>query len=139
MRSQFNETMPSDYRSLQERSRNPVSSPITAVQALRNTCFMIGILEGDAEQEELVAFGRVVGDEARYFLVCDVMVDERLEGQGYEVLILKELEDYIRVKATGEAQVLALVDRPYDEICRKLGFRYLDEDFRTAMVRSGGR
>ena len=131
MHYQLNRTMPGEYRSLQERSGNAVSDELTAVQALRNTAFMAGIYE----EEELVAFGRIVGDEARFWLVCDVMVDRKLEGQGYEVLLLKELEDYIRTVVPRGGQVFAFVDRPYDELCRKFGFRYLDEDYQRAMVR----
>lgn len=131
MRYQFNETMPADYASLQERSGNRVSDRLTIVQALRNTVFMVGIYEG----EELAAYGRIVGDDARFYLICDVMVDRKLEGQGYDLLILKELEDFIRTAAAKNAQVLVFVDRPYDEVCRKFGFKYLDSDYQTAMVR----
>ncbi len=132
MRYQFNETMPAEYISLQERSGCRKSDPLTAVQALRNTSFMVGICEG----EELVAFGRIVGDDASYYLVCDIMVDERLQArETYAKLILKELRDYVLTTAPAGGKVLAFVDRPYDELCRQFGFKYLDEDYQAAMVR----
>ena len=126
-----NETLPRDFRSLQARSGNRVSSKLSAVGAIKNSIFTVGIYL----DEELVAFGRVCGDYHLYFLICDIMLDKRLTNERYINLVVKELDDFLRLAATKDSQVIVEVDKPMDELFAKIGFKYFDEDYRLVMRR----
>lgn len=131
MEYRFNRSMPDDIISLSKRSGTRILSRISAVTALKNSLFTVGIYDGDV----LVAFGRVCGDDALCFVVCDVMVDEAYREQHLEVQILKELDTYLRSVVTRESQVYVHVSRPYDEVCQRYGFKYLDGDYEVMMKR----
>ncbi len=126
-----NETLPRDFRSLQARSGHGVSSKLSAVGAIKNSIFTVGVYQDD----ELVAFGRVCGDYHLYFLICDIMIDARYTDEKYMKLVVKELDDFLRLAATKDSQVIAELDKPMDEFFAKIGFKYFDEDYRLVMRR----
>ena len=127
----INSIMPRDFVSLMLRSGNEPHTALAATQALRNSLFTVGIFDDG----RLLAFGRVIGDDALYYLICDVMVDSRYADSDLEMRVMKEIDDYIRELSTKDSMVYVMADKPSDEICRKFGFKYLDDDFRCVMVR----
>lgn len=131
LKIKHNETLPKDYMSLRTRSGHQSCSQLAAVGAIKNSIFTTGIYQDD----ELLAFGRVCGDGQLYFLVCDIMVDERYTDPRFNLAVVKEIDDYLRLSATKDSQVLVKVERPTDELFRKLGYQYFDEDFELVMKR----
>lgn len=127
----INRTMPRDFVSLMLRSGNEPKTAIAATAAIRSSLFTVGIYQGDV----LVAFGRVIGDDALYYIVCDVMVDRRYRDRNLEMHIAKEINDYIRELSTKDSNVFVMAEKPLDDVFRRFGFKYLDDDFRCVMTR----
>lgn len=123
--------MPRDFVSLMLRSGNEPKTAIAATAAIRSSLFTVGIYQGDV----LMAFGRVIGDDALYYIVCDVMVDRRYRDRNLEMHIAKEIDDYIRELSTKDSNVFVMADKPLDDVFRRFGFKYLDDDFRCVMTR----
>lgn len=123
--------MPRDFVSLMLRSGNEPKTAIAATAAIRSSLFTVGIYQGDV----LVAFGRVIGDDALYYIVCDVMVDRRYRDRNLEMHIAKEINDYIRELSTKDSNVFVMAEKPLDDVFRRFGFKYLDDDFRCVMTR----
>ena len=127
----INRTMPRDFVSLMLRSGNEPKTAIAATAAIRSSLFTVGIYQGDV----LMAFGRVIGDDALYYIVCDVMVDRRYRDRNLEMHIAKEIDDYIRELSTKDSNVFVMAEKPLDDVFRRFGFKYLDDDFRCVMTR----
>ena len=80
-----------------------------------------------------MAFGRICGDGVLYYLVCDIMVAEEFRERHLEENLLRELGDYLREHRRRESRVMIRTDRTYAEVCRKHGFKYVDEDYEVIM------
>ena len=74
----INRTLPTELIKLMNKCGERKRSPKTVIKALRDGLFMVGLYVNG----ELVAFGRVSGDGAMYFLITDVMVDPAYEAIG---------------------------------------------------------
>lgn len=131
MEFKFNQTLPGDYASLLERSGNMKHSALAITKAIKNSLFTVGIYEG----EELIAFGRVTGDDALCYIICDIMVDEKLADRNLEAMIFKELDDYIRAVNTKDSQTILIADKKVGELARKFRYMYFDSDFYAIMKR----
>lgn len=131
MEIRFNRTLPKDYASLLERSGNDMHSMVSITGAIKNSLFTVGIYEG----EELIAFGRVTGDDALCYIICDIMVDTVYEDKNYEAVVLKEIDDYFKAVRTKDSQAILIGDRKLGEIARRFKFMYFDSDFYAIMKR----
>ena len=77
----INRTLPTELIKLMNKCGERKRSPKTVIKALRDGLFMVGLYVNG----ELVAFGRVSGDGAMYFLITDVMVDPAYEDSGADM------------------------------------------------------
>lgn len=127
----INRILPRDFVSLMLRSGNEPKTALAATAALKNSLFTVGIYQ----ENKLLAFGRVIGDDSMYYVACDIMVDSKYSGQGLEMHVMKEIDDYIRTLSTKDSRVFVMANKPMDEVCRRFGFKYLDDDFRCVMTR----
>ncbi len=59
--------------------------------SLNNSLFHVTIFMG----EQLVAMGRVVGDDAMYFYIQDVIVAPTCQKQGLGAVVMNEIEAYL--------------------------------------------
>lgn len=131
MEFRFNGTFPKDYASLLERSGNEPHDMLAITGAIKNSLFTAGIYEG----EELIAFGRVTGDDALCYIICDIMVDERFKGRKLEAMVLKEIDDYIKSVGTKDSQTILIADKELGELARRFRYMYFDSDFYAIMKR----
>lgn len=129
MKYRFNETLPKDYLDLAKQVGRRIT-PVQANSAMRGSLFTVGIYD---DSERLVAFGRICGDGVLCFTVTDIMVDDAFTESHLEENILKEISDFIREHRCRESSVMIHVSREYGNLCRKYGFRYLDEDYEVIM------
>ena len=60
-------------------------------KALRNDLFSVCVIH----EEELVGMGRVIGDNALYYYIQDVIVLPEHKGKGVGRTIMKSIEDYL--------------------------------------------
>ena len=72
-----------------------------AAVSLNNSLFHVTIYLGT----QLVAMGRVVGDDAMYFYIQDVIVAEKFQKQGLGAIIMKEIESYLFESANKGATI----------------------------------
>ena len=63
----------------------------------------------------------------------DIMVAEEFRERHLEENLLRELGDYLREHRRRESRVMIRTDRAYAEVCRKHGFKYVDEDYEVIM------
>lgn len=127
----YNRTMPRDYVKLMLKSGAKPCKAETAIGAIKNSVFTVGIYNG----EELIAFGRICGDGFRFLVICDIMVDARYAGKKLELAIIKELDAFVKETVKPDTTVLAQVDAPLGRILTHLGYKYYDEDYSVVMKR----
>ena len=106
-------------------------SPKTVIKALRDGLFMAGLYVNG----ELVAFGRVSGDGAMYFLITDVMVDPAYEDSGADMQLYKEIDDFLIAVAPNDSRILAMTNKEIRICSSEPGYEYMDPDYRTVMIR----
>ena len=131
METRINQTLPRDFVSLMIRSGNEPTKAEAATKAIINSLLTVGVYD----RGQLMAFGRVVGDDALVYCVCDIMVDPRYKKKNLLYQVLNEINDYLLMHRTKGSRVFVTVDRPIDAICRRYGFKYLDTDFQVTMVK----
>ena len=127
----LNCTMPIDLIRLMERCGKRKHDPKTLIRSMRDCLFMAGIYD----EATLVAYGRVCGDGAMYFLICDFLVDPKYNETNLDMKIYKEIDDYLLTVVPNDGRVIALTDKKYERVFRAFGYQYMDRDYRTAMIR----
>ena len=127
----INRTLPAELINLMNKCGERKRNPKTIIKALRDGLFMVGLYIND----ELVAFGRVSGDGAMYFLITDVMVDPAYEGSGADMQLYKEIDDFLLAVAPNDSRILVMTNKKYESIFRTFGYEYMDPDYRKVMIR----
>lgn len=105
----INRTLPAELINLMNKCGERKRNPKTIIKALRDGLFMVGLYIND----ELVAFGRVSGDGAMYFLITDVMVDPAYEGSGADMQLYKEIDDFLLAVAPNDSRILVMTNKKY--------------------------
>ncbi|MET1254805.1 GNAT family N-acetyltransferase [Aliikangiella maris] len=59
----------------------------------------------DANNESLIAMGRVIGDGFLFFYIQDIVVAPNYQGQGLGHIVMTEIEDYLQVAAKPGATI----------------------------------
>ena len=85
MEFRYNKTKPVAYAKLALKCGRLKSNAKAVTAAIRGSLLTVGMYD---EHNELVAFGRMVGDGHILFLICDIMVDPYYRSFGYELQIL---------------------------------------------------
>ena len=80
-----------EYNALRAAAQWPVFEPHLVEEALRNTLFAVCIRSG----KKTVGMGRVIGDNAIYLHIQDVIVHPAFQRQGVGTRIMHELLGYI--------------------------------------------
>lgn len=127
----INRTLPAELINLMNKCGERKRNPKTIIKALRDGLFMVGLYIND----ELVAFGRLSGDGAMYFLITDVMVDPAYEGSGADMQLYKEIDDFLLAVAPNDSRILVMTNKKYESIFRTFGYEYMDPDYRKVMIR----
>ncbi len=121
------------YNELRVRSGkdNGVPEKI-AEQALHHSLYLVSAYDGD----RLVGLGRVVGDGGITFAVTDIMVDKEYQLHGIGHGIMDHIDAYLD-ENTDEKSFIMLVARiPSDHLYMEHHFEYLQEGYRTGMLRN---
>ena len=72
-----------------------------AEQALQNDLFSVCVIY----EREVVGIGRVIGDNALYYYIQDVIVLPEHKGKGVGSIIMRSIEDYLNNSAPSGAFV----------------------------------
>lgn len=98
--------------------------------ALCNSLFTVSIYENN----NLIGFGRVVGDNGITFVVSDIMVDHDYQRQGYGMKIMQEIDTYLNQNTYEDSFVCLIANSPADKLYQKFKFSYLPDN-RCGMLR----
>lgn len=98
--------------------------------AIDNSLFVVSVYDED----KLIGFGRVVGDQGITFVVSDIMVDPHYQRKGYGDRIMKEIDDYFEQYAYDDSFILLIANKPADMLYTKHKFEHLSET-RCGMLR----
>ena len=99
--------------------------------ALENSLFTVCLYDGN----ELIGFGRVVGDGGITYVVSDMMVDPAYRRMGFAERIMQAIDGYFEENAWEDSYICLIANRPADLLYAKHGFEYLPED-RCGMLRN---
>ena len=83
------------------------------------------LIVGVYENEELIGFGRIVGDGGITFAVTDIMVDKKFQRQGIADKILDIMDDWFDVNTNEDCFIMLHANIPADKLYLKHRFEYL--------------
>lgn len=131
MKININKTTPEEYIDLSVRSDLEEINIENVETALGNSLYTVGLYD----EEKLVGFGRVCGDQSVQFVICDVMVDKGYKNKGIDFIIMKEINEYLSDAANKNSHIFIITDSSESKVFEKFGFKYLDGDFKVAMYK----
>lgn len=86
--------------------------------ALRNSLFLVSLWE----QETMIGFGRIVGDQGITYVVSDIMVDPDHQRKGIGKTIMTEIDRYLEQNTDQHAYVCLIANIPADKLYEQYGF-----------------
>lgn len=110
-----------DYVSLRIRSGMGNKDLERSRKAIANSLFTVSIYD----EENLIAFGRIVGDLGITYVVSDIMVDENYRRKGFADQIMKELNNYFEENTFEDSYICLIANSPADLLYHKYQFEYL--------------
>lgn len=111
-----------DYVSLRIRSGMGEKNIEKAHEALKNSLFSISLWE----ENQLIAFGRIVGDGAITYVVSDIMVDQNYQGLGYGKIIMENIDRYLNENTDKDSYVCLIANRPADRLYGQFKFEHVE-------------
>ncbi len=92
----------------------------TATQtALKNTLYSLVV----SENENVIGFGRIIGDNGLYYYVQDLIIHPSYQGKGIGRKIMDRLLDYINSNAQRGAFVGLMAARGLENYYKEFGFK----------------
>ena len=122
-----------DYVSLRIRSGMGNKDLERSRKAIANSLFTVSIYDED----KLIGFGRIVGDQGITYVVSDIMVDKSCQRKGYGDQIMKELNHYFEENTFEDSYICLIANSPADKLYHKYQFQYLPES-KCGMLRKQG-
>ena len=120
-----------DFASLRIRSGMSSKTIDGSRIALNNSLYTVGIYEDD----NLIAFGRVVGDGSISFVINDIMVDKDHQRKGLGSIIMQYITNYLDENITKDSYICLIADKPANYLYEKFGFKYLNDITNCAMYK----
>ena len=77
------------------------------------------------ENEQLIGFGRIVGDGGITFAVTDIMVDRNFQRQGIADKILDIMDEWFDANTNEDCFIMLHANIPADKLYLKHRFEYL--------------
>ncbi|WP_197073436.1 GNAT family N-acetyltransferase [Clostridium polynesiense] len=113
-----------DYVSLRLRSGMGNKNMERCRKALGNSIFTVSIYDN----EKLIGFGRIVGDEGITYVVSDIMVDENYRRMGFADEIMKAIDNYFEENTFEDSYICLIANYPADLLYNKYNFEYLPDN-----------
>ncbi|MGL4393826.1 MAG: GNAT family N-acetyltransferase [Brevinema sp.] len=130
----FNHTIPTPEQYDQLRIRSQMSGGTKNIEnikkALSNSLFVVSLWEKD----ELIGFGRVVGDGGLTYVVSDIMVNADHQAKGYGNIIMQEINSYFEKHTDSDAYITLTAVKPADKLYSKFYFEQ-SEPLSCGMIR----
>jgi len=122
MNIRYNAPSPMEYVSLRLKTGMGTKDLSKAEIALKNSLFIVTLWDED----RLIGFGRIVGDEGITYVVSDIMVDPGYQGKGLGKIIMKEIDSYLEQNTDQYAYVCLIANKPADKLYSQFGFDYVE-------------
>ena len=126
MRIEYNMPSAKNYINLRVKAGMGKKDQNRAEIALKNSLFTISIYEDNSEN--MLGFGRVVGDGGITYVISDIMVDPRYQCQGYGTIIMQEIDRYLSQNTYEDSYICLIANSPADKLYNKFKFSYLPDN-----------
>lgn len=110
---------PDEYNELRELVEWPTFGDEQVKQGLANSLFSVVVHD---ENGSIVGMGRILGDNAIYLHVQDVIVKPEFQGQGIGKLIMKELLTFVDKVGVKNTNVGLMCSKGREKFYRDFGF-----------------
>ncbi|MBU3201840.1 GNAT family N-acetyltransferase [Clostridium estertheticum] len=90
--------------------------------ALKHSLFIVSLWDND----KLIGFGRIVGDQGITYVVSDIMVDPNYQRKGLGKVIMREIDSYLNKNTDENAYVCLIANKPADKLYCQFDFEYVD-------------
>ncbi|MBU3216033.1 GNAT family N-acetyltransferase [Clostridium estertheticum] len=90
--------------------------------ALKHSLFIVSLWDND----KLIGFGRIVGDQGITYVVSDIMVDPNYQRKGLGKVIMREIDSYLNKNTDENAYVCLIANKPADKLYYQFDFEYVD-------------
>lgn len=121
MEIKYHKPSAKDYISLRLKTNMGTKDIEKAEIALNNSLFIISLWEDN----KMVGFGRIVGDEGITYVVSDIMVDPDYQGKGLGKIIMQEIDLYFKENTDEYAYVCLIANKPADRLYAQYDFEYV--------------
>lgn len=111
-----------EYVSLRLKTGMGTKDLSKAELALKNSLFIVSLWDND----KLIGFGRIVGDQGITYIVSDIMVDPDYQRKGLGKIIMKEIDYYLEQNTDRYAYVCLIANKPADRLYSQFGFEYVE-------------
>lgn len=111
-----------EYISLRLRTGMGTKHMLKTETALKNSLFIVTLWDED----KLIGFGRIVGDQGITYVVSDIMVDPDYQGKGYAKIIMQEIDNYLDQNTDEHAYVCLIANKPADKLYSQFSFEYVE-------------
>lgn len=111
-----------EYISLRLKTGMGTKDLSKAEIALQNSLFIVSVRDNN----KLIGFGRIVGDQGITYVVSDIMVDPDYQRKGIGKMIMKEIDTYLEENTDQYAYVCLIANKPADKLYSQYGFEYVD-------------
>lgn len=125
MKIEYKKPDAQDYIELRIKTGMGAKDQKRAKIAIENSLFTVCVYD---DNESLVGFGRVVGDDGITFVISDIMVDPKYQRQGYATRIMEEIDCYLSENTFDDSYVCLIANSPADKLYHKFKFQYLPEN-----------
>jgi len=116
-----------EYQRLREMAGCDAVEDRAVETALGRSLFAVCAIQ----DEEVIAYARVVGDGGLYFFIQDIMVDPEAEGSGIEECLMSEIMDFLKEAAPPGAFFCVKGCIFQREECRQFSFKLSDDEQRS--------
>jgi ribosomal protein S18 acetylase RimI-like enzyme len=120
------------YNYLRKEVGWPTYGSDVVEKALSKTFFSVCVFD----EGTIVGMGRVIGDDAIYFHIQDVIIHPSWQGQGIGKLIVEQLLKYIESKSVSSSNVGLMCSKGREAFYQKFGFTSRpSEKFGAGMIK----
>lgn len=122
MYTSYNTPSAAEYISLRLKTGMGTKDISKAEIAIKNSLFVVALWE----ENELIGFGRIVGDKGITYVVSDIMVAPDYQHKGLGKIIMNEINTYLEQNTDQYAYVCLIANKPADKLYSQFGFEYVE-------------
>lgn len=111
-----------EYISLRLKTGMGTKDLLKTEIALKHSLFIVSLWDDD----KLIGFGRIVGDQGITYVVSDIMVDPNYQRKGLGKVIMREIDSYLNKNTDENAYVCLIANKPADKLYYQFDFEYVD-------------